>query len=109
MAVAGLVRALAMIRARNGRTKNGTRRMAGSVNRFSRNGRTASGRSGPPRLNSTTAIFGRGMPPNVAGPAAGSSLTHHLHQLAHMPGRRRRHDAVAEVEHERPPAHRPQD
>jgi len=44
-----------MKRPSQGRTKLGTRRMAGSVNRFSRKGRTASGASGPPRLNSTTA------------------------------------------------------
>mgnify|MGYP003345567521 CR=1 FL=1 len=32
-----------MIRARKGRTKNGTRRMAGSRNRFSRKGLIAAG------------------------------------------------------------------
>ena len=73
----------AMRRARNGRTKSGTRRIAGSLNRFARKGRIASGRSGPPRLNRTTATLGR---------------THLLHQGSHVLGRGLRHDAVAQVE-----------
>ena len=43
--------------ASQGRTKPGTRRIAGSRNRFSRKGRTAAGLSGPPRLNNTTATL----------------------------------------------------
>jgi hypothetical protein len=48
----------------------GTRRIAGSRNRFSRNGRTLSGRSGPPRLNSTIATRER---TDAATPAASTS------------------------------------
>ena len=81
----------AMIRARNGRTKNGTRRIAGSRNRLSRNGRIASGRSGPPRLNRTIATLRR---------------THQLQQRRDMLRRGLRHDAVAQIEDERPAPHR---
>src|SRR5688500_3831367 len=38
------------------RSKDGTRMMAGSLNRLVRNGRTASRESGPPRLNRTIAV-----------------------------------------------------
>src|SRR5664279_1110482 len=110
--------------------KNGTRRIAGSRNRFIRNGRIASGLSGPPRLNRTIATrrrrpdAGTSGPPPVTGEAEGrlsptmklrsnrpNSLpgTHDLQKCRDMLRRRLRHDAMAEVEDERPSAHRIQD
>src|SRR3954454_20599325 len=80
--------------ARNGRMKKGTRRMAGSRNRFSRNGLIACGLSGPPRLNRTIATL---------------RATHQLQQVSHMLRWGLRHDAVAKVEYEGAPAHRVQD
>src|SRR5215469_1216984 len=45
-----------MMRASGNRTSAGKRRMAGSLKRLKRKGRTASSRSGPPRFISTTAM-----------------------------------------------------
>jgi hypothetical protein len=65
---------------------------------LSRNGRIASGRSGPPRLNRRSRRV-----------RAALSGTHQLHQPRHMLDRRLRHDAMPQVEHERPTTHRRQD
>ena len=98
-----------MMRARNGRTKNGTRRIAGSRNRFSRNGLDRLRPVGPAEIEqddgdpaATLALVGHQL--YVQASAATSS-----HQLGDVLGRGLRHDAVAEIEDERPPAHRQQD
>src|SRR3954454_1963269 len=93
-----------MRRARNGRTKNGTRRIAGSRNRLTRNGLTESGLSGPPRLNRTMATLRCGIGRKVTKPLPPSSAAHELHQLRDVLRTRLRHDAVAQVEDVRPPA-----
>src|SRR4051794_26190980 len=117
--------------------KNGTRRIAGSRNRFCRNGLMASGRSGPPRLNRTIATLRRrsgtgvqtGSPP-VTGMASAMTVddglspaitlkrssfinpltgTHDLQQGRDILGRSLRHDPVPEVEDTWAPAHGVQD
>src|SRR5688572_16187092 len=67
--------------------------IAGSLNRLNRKGRTASGPSGPPRLNSTTAT----LRPAISG-------LQPRRQPLHVGDRRLLDDPVAEVEHPRPAA-----
>src|SRR5262249_11464176 len=67
----------------------GRRMIAGSLNRSNRKGSTAARLSGPPRLSSTTAR--RLM-------ALSAPAMNDLNELAHMLGRRFRHNAMAQIE-----------
>src|ERR1700710_1935074 len=88
-----------MVRARRGLVKGGRRRIAGSRNRFSRNGRIDSGLSGPPRLNRTIA----------SRDLEGSGGTNQLHPPPDVLGRGLGDDAMAKVEDRRPAADGAQD
>src|SRR5579864_5811642 len=76
--------------------------IAGSLNRLRRKGCTASGRSGPPRLNSTTAMRRR---PD----ASTTPVPHLLDECGNMLRRCCRHDAMTQVENERTLAEHCQD
>src|SRR5258708_33058317 len=76
----------------------GRRMVAGSLKRLNRNGSTAAGPSGPPRLNSTTASRSRLA---ISAPPA----TYHLDAFAHMFRRRFPQDAVPQIANQGPPAH----
>src|SRR3954470_2173246 len=106
--------------------KNGTRRIAGSRNKFCRKGLIASGRSGPPRLNRTIATLRRrsatgvcNVSPATSGAASAKAVddgvspaitvkrsnfinplagTHDLQKGRDILGRSLRHDPVPEVE-----------
>src|SRR5512143_2919687 len=94
-----------------------------SLNRLKRNGRTAGKASGPPRLNSTTAVFtlvphtiplpvgegGKGMQAGEghAPPSSGTVPPEGSDQVgdpSDVLGGRVRQNAVAEIEHEGSPA-----
>src|ERR1700746_3903011 len=87
-----------MIRARGSRTSAGNRRMAGSLNRLKRKGRTASSRSGPPRFINTTEV-------------RATSRVHRFSQkaseLLHVFRRCFRQHPVTEIEDVGPPAEYP--
>src|SRR6266403_5200977 len=86
-----------MILAMSQRSGPGRRMMAGSLKRLNRNGSTAAGPSGPPRLNSTTASRSRLA---ISAPPA----TYHIDEFAYMFRRRFRQDAVPQVENQGPPS-----
>src|SRR5579862_3318721 len=87
-------RRLAIIHATISRNGPGSAMIALSENRLNRNGRTAARLSGPPRLNSTTAIL------------VMKSDPHPRHQPRDMVGRRGGQHAMAKVEDEAPSLHR---
>src|SRR5438552_4770930 len=90
-----------MSRASGSRSGAGRRMIAGSLNRLTRKGRTASGESGPPRFISTTARrrFSGGI----------ERFGEEQRKRRDMLRRRLRQDAVAEVEDKPSPRERTAD